>query len=105
MAYGTPLTEVTSSRYLGQTFSSSYNNWPAVEQKLRRAQGKWGWLGKILGREGAERRTVGRFYVAVVQAVLLFSSETWVTTPRLEKSLKGFHHRAVRQMAGMVPKR
>ena len=25
-------------------------------------------------------------------------------TPRMEKSLKGFHHWAVRRMAGMVPK-
>ena len=30
---------------------------------------------------------MGVFYVAVVQAVLLFGSETWVLTPRLEKSV------------------
>ena len=47
---------------------------------------------------------VGRFYVEVLQAVLLFGYETWVLTPWLEKSLKGFHHRAVRCMAGMGPK-
>ena len=46
----------------------------------------------------------GRFYVAVVQAMLLFGSEAWVMTPRSEKALEGFHHRAVRQMAGMGPK-
>ena len=43
--------------------------------------------------------------MVVVQAVLLFGSEIWVLTPRLEKSPKGFHHRAERQMAGMVSKR
>ena len=37
----------------------------------------------ILGREGADRRTAGRFYVAVVQEVLLFGSEMWVMTPQL----------------------
>ena len=36
--------------------------------------------------------------------MLLFESYTWVLTPRLEKFLEGFHHRAVGQMAGMVPK-
>ena len=72
LAYGTPLTEVTSSRYLGQMFSSSSNDWPAVEQKLRRAQGKWGRLGKILGKKGADKRTAGRFFVVEVQVVLLF---------------------------------
>ena len=59
----------------------------------------------ILGREGADRRKAGNFYVAVVQAVLLFGYEMWVLTPQLEKSLKGFHHRAVRRISGMFPKR
>ena len=50
-------------------------------------------------------RMTGRFYVAVVQAVLLFGSEMWVLTPQLEKALEGFHHRAERRMAVMGPKR
>ena len=41
----------------------------------------------------------------MVQAVLLFGSKMWVLTPRLEKSLEGCHHRVVRQMADMGPKR
>ena len=49
-------------------------------------------------------RAVERFFVEVLQEVLLFGSKTWVLTPWLEKSLKGFHHRAVRCMAGMGPK-
>ena len=60
---------------------------------------------KVLGREGLDIRTVGRFYVAVMQAVLLFRSEVWVMTPQMEKPLEGFHHREVRRMAGMGPKR
>ena len=43
--------------------------------------------------------------MAVVQAVLLFGSETWVLTPRLENYLEGFHHEAERRMKGMGPKR
>ena len=42
--------------------------------------------------------------MALVQVVLIFGSETKVLTPWLEKSLEGFHHQAVRKMAGMVPK-
>ena len=48
---------------------------------------------------------MGIFYVAVLNVLILFGSKTWVMTPRLDKALKGFHHRAVRRMAGMVPKR
>ena len=60
--------------------SSSEDDWPALVQNLRRARGKWEQLEKILVREVKDRRTVGRFKVAVVQAVLLFGSETWVLT-------------------------
>ena len=65
-AYRTLLPSVPSLKYLGQTFSSSDNNCLAVEQNLQRSQVKWGWLEKILEREGADRRIVGRFYVALV---------------------------------------
>ena len=43
--------------------------------------------------------------MAVVQALLLFGSEMYVLTPKLEKYIEGFHHRAVRRMVGMGPKR
>ena len=47
---------------------------------------------------------LGRFYVVVVQAVILFWSKTWFLTPQLDKYLKGFHHLLARQMLVMVPK-
>ena len=31
-------------------------------------------------RKGADKRTAGRFYMSVVQAMLLFGSEMWVLT-------------------------
>ena len=49
-------------------------------------------MEKILGREGEDKTTTQRFYVAVVQAVIMFGSETWVLNPRLEKAHAGFHH-------------
>ena len=65
-----------------------------MERNLWRAQEKWGRIVKILGREGAENKTVGKFYVEEVQAMLLFGSEMWVVNLWLEK----------RWMEGMVPK-
>ena len=103
-AYGTPLTVVSLFQYLLQTLLSTENDRTAVERNLRRERGNRVSLAKILGREGTYKRTTGRFYVAVVRAVLLFGSETWVLTPRLEKALEGFHHWAARRMAGMGPK-
>ena len=59
LVYVTPLTAVTLFKYLGRKLLSSDEYWLEVEQILRRVRGKWGRLAKILGREGAERRTVG----------------------------------------------
>ena len=75
-----------------------------MERNLRRARVKWGRLTKILERKGEDKRMEGRFYVAVVQAVLMFGSKALVLTPHMEKALKRFHRRAARRMSGMVPK-
>ena len=61
-----------------QTLSSSKDNWLAVEHSLRQAREKWGRLVKLLRRDGVDIITEGVFYVAVVQVVLLFGSETLV---------------------------
>ena len=50
LVYRTPLTAVTSFKYLEKMLSSSNNDWPVVEQNLRREWRKWGWLVNILGR-------------------------------------------------------
>ena len=91
-AYGKPLTAVPLFMYLERKLSSYENDWMVLGKNLRRAQGEWGRLAKILGKEGEYRRMVERFYTVVVQAVLLFGSKTWVLTPQLEKPLKSFHH-------------
>ena len=105
LAYGTPQTVVSLFCYLGQALLSTNDYLPAVECNIRRAQGKWGRLGKILGKKGADKRTAGRFFVVEVQVVLLFGFKTWVLTPCLEKVLQGSHHQAARQMAGMGSRR
>ena len=46
-----------------------------------------GTTGEDFGNEKADRRTVGRFYVAVVQVVLIFGYGIWVLNPWLEKAL------------------
>ena len=46
----------------------------------------------MLGREGADDRTLGRIYMAVVQSVFLYGLETLVITPRIGRDLGGFQH-------------
>ena len=92
-AYRIPLTQVAYFKYLGRFLSGSDNYWPAVVRNLLRAQQKWALLSRVLGREGADARTLGRIYVVVVQVVLMYGSEMWVMTPHIGRVLGRFHHR------------
>ena len=58
-----------------------------------------------MGREGADARTSGTFYRAVVHAVLLFESETWVMPPRIGRTLVGYHHRVIHRLTGRETRR
>jgi hypothetical protein len=42
---------------------------------------------------------MGRFYLAIVQAQLLYGSETWVISKRAVKRLESFHNRCARTIA------
>ena len=80
LEYGMPLTAVPSFRYSGCILLSTDKDWPLVEHNLRWAQGKWGRVVNILGKEGENKSMAGKFYVAVVQSVRLFGLEMWVVT-------------------------
>ena len=60
-------------------------------------------LTRILSREGADARTSGQIYLAVVQLVQLYGSETWVMTPYIGRVLGGFHHRLAHRLTGRQP--
>ena len=68
----------------------SDDDWLEVVRNLSRAQQKWAQLTRVLGRVGVDAWTLGMLYAAVVQAVFLDGSETWVMTPRIGRDLGGF---------------
>ena len=43
---------------------------------------------------------MAKFYMAVVQAVLLYGADSWTITERNWKKLRSFHKRALRYMTG-----
>ena len=53
-----------------------------------------------MGREGADVWTSGSLYLAVVQAIQIFSSETWVVNPHIGKNTGSFHHWVIRRITG-----
>ena len=55
---------------------------------------------RVFGREGADARTLGVLYVAVVHSVLLHGSDMWVPYPCIGRTLGRFHHRVARRLMG-----
>ena len=104
-AYGEPLENVTAFKYLGQVMTAGDDYCPAVVGNLSKVRKSWGRLSWILSREGADPKVLGHFLKAVTQAVLLFGAETWVLTPRMERSLGSFQNRFAQRIAGRHPRR
>ena len=100
--YGRPLVAVTYFKYLGWILVASDDYWSEVVGNLKKEWKSWAWMTRILGREVAIPRVSGMFFKAVVkavvQAVLLFGSDTWVMIPHMVQALRGFQRRADRRM-------
>ena len=84
---------MTILNYLGRVLTTSDDDWPAVVANYWKAGSKWESLSMILGQEGSDGWTSEKNYKAVVQANLLFVSETWVMTPSIGRTLGRFYHK------------
>ena len=71
------------------------NDYPEVVRNLSRTREMWKRMTRILSRKGVEPRVFGFFFKAMVQAVFLFGSETWMITPCMGRSLGGFQDHVV----------
>ena len=97
---GKEIEKVHAFTYLGRTLYDNDDDSPCIEQNIRKARSRWNRLAKILKREGADAIIMSRFYMTVVQAVLLYGADSWVVKDRDMKKLRSFHRRAMRYMTG-----
>ena len=56
-----------------------------------------------ISKKDADNRTSGRFYVAVVQSVLLLGSYLWVVTPNIMRLMGSLHNWLVQRITGRMP--
>jgi hypothetical protein len=103
IAYGEELEKVEVFKYLGRLLAYNNNATQAVRNNLKKAQGIWARLSRMIRAENASPRVCGVFYKATVQSILLFGSKTWNLSPVGLKSLEGFHIRASWRLAGKRP--
>jgi hypothetical protein len=94
----TELQHVQMFKYLGRPLSATSNDQVAINYNLHKATKSWGRISNILRREGANPKTMGYFYRAVVQSVLLYSCETWHINPHNIMKLETFHNKVARHI-------
>ena len=93
------LERVEVFKYLGRLLSMDDNDAQAVRAQLRKARKVWARVGTVLKGEHASPKVCAKFYRAVVQAVLLYGSETWNLSAASLKRLEGFNIRCAWRMA------
>ncbi len=91
MVHRDALEKVKVFNYLGRMMAQDNNNVQAMQHQLRKAQGTWARVGQVLRSKNVTPRVAAEFYKAVVQAVLLYGSETWNLTKAVLAGLEGFH--------------
>ena len=97
---GQELKKVKQFKYLGRLLDEGDNDDYAALRQLGRAREKWGRISQMLRGQAASPRARGYFYKAIVQAVLLYGSETWTLSDRMLKNFRSFHHRVARHLTG-----
>ena len=71
----------------------------AIQAQLRKARATWACVGQVLWSENASPFMAVQFYQAIIQAILLYGSETWVISRTALARLKVFHIQAAYWMA------
>ena len=97
--HGDVLERVEVFKYLGRLLAQDDDDIQAIRAQLRKARATWARVGQVLRSKNASPRVAAKFYTAVVQAVLLYGSKTWVLSTTALARLEGFHIRAAYWMA------
>ena len=99
------LRRVDRFKYLGRVLLYDDSDTPAICHNLKRARAVWGRISVVIAKEFVPPPVAGMFYQAVVAAVLLYGSKTWVIPAHDVRVLNGFHVEAARRLTGMRPKK
>ena len=97
---GSVIKRVSTFKYLGRVLHEKDDDTACIEAQLAKARERWGMVMRVLKKSENNPKVMGRFYVAVVQAVLLYGAETWVVSDRNMRKLKSFHHKCARMISG-----
>ena len=73
---GEEIERVREFQYLGRILDENDDDSRCIIAQLSKARSRWWRMAKILKREGADPFQMGRFYIVVVWAILLYEAES-----------------------------
>ena len=74
-AYGAPLENVKSFKYLGRVMTAGDDDWHAVVGNFWKARKSWGRLSWIFSREGADPKVSGIFQGGDTDGVVVWGGD------------------------------
>jgi hypothetical protein len=98
---GEVLERVKVFKYLGRLLAQDNDNIQAIRPQLQKALATWAQVGQVPRNKNVSPHAATTFYKAVVQAILLYGSKTWVLSRTALAHLEGFHICAAYWMAKM----
>ena len=87
-------------QYLGRILQDDDDDTKNIVLQIMRARRQYNLITQILKWEGSSAKTMAKFYLAVVQSVLLYGTDSWTITKRNWGCLKCFHSQVLRYMTG-----
>jgi hypothetical protein len=94
---GILIKSVMEFKCLGQILDKKDGNLLAVPCNIKWAWQRWGMIGHIFSRKDP---TPNKKYKAIVQSVLLHTSDSWVPTKSMMDSLTSFYQRCAQFIRG-----
>ncbi len=85
--------KVDSFRYLGWILAQDNDDVRAVRNQIKKAWGIWARVIQVLMADNTPPKVSTKFYKAVMQSILLYSSKTWNLSTTALVQLEGFHIR------------
>ena len=90
--------QVWEFRYLGRVLLKDDKDTVCIRGQLKRAWQQWQSVVHVLKQDGASAHTMTKFYIAIVQAVLLYGADLWTIARQDYAALERFHKRAAQHI-------
>ena len=76
-------------KYLEHTLDQIDGDWAVICWNIKRSRKGWGRPVKMLWREGTDTQVSDILYRSVVQAMLIFGSDSWLLSSAMEGAVEG----------------